>query len=409
MANTIINPTWVGNDIAESFNNKVVFVNQFTREWDDAWRNKPGGAQIGYVVQCRIPQRFTVNEGQALVQQPILNQTVPLTLTHQQHVGCGWSSADDTVAIPEARAWYTEPAGLALANKADTTVVSEVYKSVYFSAGTPGTANTTNATYLNAVAQLENYGVPGPFCAVLDPLSRAAILNANLASFNPSGQISEYFRSGEFNQGALGIDDWFSTTNVPITTTGTFTTATPITSSGSQTGSTLACSGLGTYAMVQGDVFTVVGVYGVNPLSYQSTGQLQQFTLTAALSGVTTGTFAISPSIITSGPLQTVTAAPANGAALAFVGSTGTVSATMAATVSRQSLIFNQGAFAFVMADLTDKLPGAVSYTARSKKAKISMRWAEQWNIQTDQKPSRVDIIYGSAAILPYFAQRIQS
>jgi hypothetical protein len=81
----------------------------------------------------------------------------------------------------------------------------------------------------------------------------------------------------------------------------------------------------------------------------------------------------------------------------------------MAAQVSRQSLIFHPGAFAFVMADLPSKLPGALSYSARSKKAKLSMRWAEQYNIQTDQMPSRVDVIYGAAAILPYFAHRLYS
>jgi hypothetical protein len=409
MANTIITPTWVGNDIAENFNNKMVLVNNFTREWDDAWRNKPGGAKVGYVTQCRIPQRFVVNEGQALVQQAILNQTVPLTINHQQHVGCGWSSADDALAIPEARAWYTEPAGLALANKVDTTCGNEVYKSVPNFAGSPGTAITANATYLNAVAKLENLAVPTEFKAVLDPLSRAAILNANLASFNPSGQISQYFRTGEFNQGALGIESWYSGTNAPIHTTGTFTTATPIVSSANQTGSTLAMSGLGTYAFKQGDTFTVAGVDAANPLSYADTGQLQGFTITADISGTTTRTLPIYPPIITSGPLQTVTVSPANNAVVTFTGATGTVGATMAAQVSRQSLIFHPGAFAFVMADLPSKLPGALSYSARSKKAKLSMRWAEQYNIQTDQMPSRVDVIYGAAAILPYFAHRLYS
>ena len=105
----------------------------------------------------------------------------------------------------------------------------------------------------------------------------------------------------------------------------------------------------------------------------------------------------------------TVTVSPANNAVVTFTGATGTVGATMAAQTTRQSLLFNPGAFAFVMVDLPAKLPGAVSYRARAPKAKLSIRWAEQYNINTDQMPSRADVIYGAAAILPYFAMRFYS
>jgi hypothetical protein len=37
------------------------------------------------------------------------------------------------------------------------------------------------------------------------------------------------------------------------------------------------------------------------------------------------------------------------------------------------------------------------------------MRWVEQYNIQTDQNPSRVDTLGGVAPILPYFAVRAWS
>jgi len=156
-------------------------------------------------------------------------------------------------------------------------------------------------------------------------------------------------------------------------------------------------------------VFTIAGVYAVNPVSYTNTRILQQFVLTADASGSSTATLSISPSIITTGQLQTVTASPANGAAITFVGSTGTVSATMSEIVSNQSLIFNPAAFAFVMVDLPDNLAGANAKRVNSKKQKLSMRWVEQYNIQTDQQPSRCDTIGGVATILPYFAVRAWS
>lgn len=406
MPNTFITPTWVTKDTAAFWKNSIKLAGTFDRQWDESFRNKPEGAQIGYTVNARIPQRFTVTEGQALQQQSILNQTVPITINHQQNVGMGWSSADATLAVEEVQERYTMPAGESLANKVDVTCGAEVYKSVYYSIGAPGVANTLNATYLNGVAKLQNVGVPAPLCAVLDPLSQAAILNANLSLFNPGKQISEYFESGQFGSDALGVDDWYYDPNMPIHTTGTFTASTIIVTSASQTGSSLLTSGWGTYAMKQGDVFTIDGVNAVNPVSYADTGQLQQFVLTADVSGSSTATLSISPAIITSGQLQTVTASPAASAAITFLGATGAVSATMATTKSRQSLIFNKGAFAFVMADLKENLAGARTAMARSKEARLSMRWVEQYNIQTDQNPSRVDLIYGVTPVLPYFALR---
>ena len=83
----------------------------------------------------------------------------------------------------------------------------------------------------------------------------------------------------------------------------------------------------------QGDVFTIAGVFAVNPVPGEgSTGKtvmpyLQQFTVLAdADSGASTGpaTLTISPAIITSGPYQTVSAAPADNAAITVLGTGGT-------------------------------------------------------------------------------------
>ena len=377
--NTFISPTWVTKDVATNFKNNIKLIGNFDRSWDNSWENKPQGAQIGYTVQARIQQRWVVSEGQALVQQPILNQTVPITINHQFQVGCGWSSADDALLVEEVQNRYTMPAGRAMANKWDVVAGAEVYKSVYFAIGTPGTPISDDQTYTDGVAKMRNVGVPDEFIAVLDPKSQSRLLAANFALFNPSAQISKYFKSGQFSGAALGVDEWYWDPNMPVHTTGTFTTATPIVSSANQTGATLAMSGLGTYSFKAGDIFTVDGVNSVNPVSYVDTGDLQQFVVTSDLSGTTTGTLNISPSIITSGQLQTVTASPANNAAVTFLGATGTVNATMATQKSKQSLMFNPSAFAFVMVDLPANLAGAKSKRINDSEAALSIRWVEQY------------------------------
>lgn len=406
---TFITPTWVTKDTAVNFKNNLKLIGRFDRTWEKQnWGNKPEGAQIGDTVQVRIQQRWPVTEGQALVQQPILNQTVPLTINHQFQIGMGWSSAQDALEVEMVQDRYTKPAGRRMANKWDVVAGKEVYKAVYFSAGSPGVPLSNNQTWTDAVALLHNNAVPDDeLGAVIDPLTQSALLAANFALFG--NRYQTYFNTGEFSGEALGVNKWFWDPNMPIHTTGTFTTSTPVVSSAGQTGSTLALSGLGTYAFKAGDVFTVDGVYGINPESYESTGSLQQFVIQADIAGSSTVTLSISPSIIPSGSLQTVSASPANNAAVTFKGATGTVAATMAAQTSRQSLMFHPAAFAFAMVDLPDNLAGAKAKTVGDREAKIAMRWVEQYNIQTDQQPSRCDTIGGVAPILPYFAIRMWS
>jgi hypothetical protein len=82
-------------------------------------------------------------------------------------------------------------------------------------------------------------------------------------------------------------------------------------------------------------------------------------------------------------------------------------SAGTAGLTSKQSIIANTAAFAFVSADLPVKLAGAVAgRTPGAKTDRVSIRYVDQYNIQTDQMPRRMDCLVGAAPILPYFALR---
>lgn len=405
--NTFVTPSWVSTDVAMFWDNNIKALRLSDMTYGSEWKDKPDGAQIGYTVQQRIPQRFRVKRGQALQQQPILNQTVPISLTDQLQVAMGWSSADDAIEVEEVQTRYDEPAGKALASECDRFFVDQIYKSVYFNIGTPGTPITSNETWTDGVAILRAFGVPEDLLAVVEPRQQSKLQASNMTQFNPQATISTIFRKGFFGFGAFGVDEWAWDPNMPGTTTGTFTASTPVVSGASQSGSSLAISGMGTYAFKEGDRFTIDGVYGVNPISYVNTNILQQFVVTADISGSSTATLSISPSIIadTSSQLQTVTALPANGAAITFVGATGAVGATMAATNYKVNLIANPAAFAFVSADLPVKLAGAVAgRTPGAKTDRVSIRYVDQYNIQTDQMPRRMDCLVGAAPVLPYFA-----
>lgn len=407
--NTTITPTWVSKDTAMYWKNAINLILRAERGYGDEWQHKPQGAQIGYTIQQRVPQVFTVSEGQALQQQAIYNQTVPISLTHQLQVAIGWSTADATMVIEEVQERYTKPSGQALASKCDALFGQEIYKSVYYTIGSPGTAITGNDTYMDGIAKLMNVGVPmNELCAVLDPKAMSKIVAANFAIFNLPGGSSS-FKTGQFASGAFGVPDWAVDPLMPTHTTGTFTSATPTISGATQTGSTLTVTGMGTYSMKAGDTFKLASVNAVNPISKTDTGDLQEFTLSVDVAGTTTATLTFTPPIVTSGQLQTVTGSPANGAAITWSGATGTVAATMATQTSRQSLIFNSAAFAFVNAPLERELDGAKTGQVRDASAKISMRYVSQYNINSDQMPRRIDMLVGNAAVLPYFAMRAWS
>lgn len=405
MPNTVITPTWVSKDTAMFWKNAIRLIGQTKRGYGKEWQDLPEGAKIGYTVQQRVPTAPIVNEGQALQQQPYINQTVPISLTHQLQVACGWSTADDTVEIEEVQERWTMPAGKSMGSKCDLLFGQEVYKSVYNTIGTPGVAIATNETYTDGVAKLTNIGAGEGLSAVLDPKAMSKIVSANFAIFNLPGRDA-YWKTGQFSGENFGIDEWFQDPFMPTHTTGTFTASTPVVSGANQTGSTLAISGMGTYALKAGDTFKIAGMNSVNPVGKNDTGDLAEFVLSVDVSGSSTATLTFTPAIITSGPLQTVVASPANGAAITFTGASGTVGATMTATTSKQSLIFNPSAFAFVNAPLAKKLAGAEVGSVRDAEAKVSMRYVEQYNIQTDQEPRRIDMLVGNAAVQPYFALR---
>ena len=407
--NTIATSNWVVKEIARGYTNSVVFLSNVKRTYDDSF--KVSGAKVGNTVNARLPQRFIAADGQAMQLQSILDQTVPISLTNQKHVAFSWSSAEETTELDNVRERFVEPGAESLANAADVLAFDAVYRDVYSVVGTPGTTPSTKATYLAAGVKLTDLAVPlRGRVAVLDALAMATIADTTTSLFNPSAVIAENYREGMFCRKQLGIDEWFQDQNRPAHTTGTFTSSTPLVNGASQTGTSLITDGWasGATTLKRGDTFTVGGVFSVNPQSYRSTGRLQQFVVAAdAADSSGAITFTISPAIITSGQLQTVSNSPANDAVITVLGATAASSGTLATTVSPQSFVFHPDAFVFVMADLVKPDAGCKASMARSKKYGFSIRMVEQYQIGSDQNPSRLDILIGAATLQARLACRV--
>lgn len=406
--NTLATPTWVTKETARYFVNDLTFLANVNRTYDDQYEQ--AGAKVGNTVLARLPQRFNVTDGQALQMQALYDQTVPITLTNQKNVAFGYSSQQETTQLDEIRQRYVQPGAEAIANACEVLAFNAVFKDIYSAVGTPGITPTATLTYLQANTKLTDLATPlRGRVAVLDPLAMQNIANTSSTLFNPSAVIGENYETGMFGRRQLGIDKWMQDPARPTFTTGSFTAASPTVNGAGQTGSTINTQAWasGATTLNKGDILTFAGVNTVNPLTYSSVGRLQQFVVTATTSDSSGNITAlpISPSIITSGNLQTVDASPAN-AAVILVWSTA-AGAALSATTSPQSFVYHPDAFAFVMADLKKPGAGAEATTVRSKALGFSIRMVEQYLIGTDQTPTRLDVLIGAATVQARLACRV--
>lgn len=407
MPNTLVTPTWVTNETALRFMNSVKGVANFNRTYDDKYRQ--AGAKVGATVSARLPWRPTVRSGQTYNANAITDSTVPITLSYQRGVDFDWTSVQATLEIDRIKERYTNPAADALAADADAQGMLDVYTSVYNSVGTPGTTPTTKLSYLQAGAKI--FDLAGPeenLVAILDVMASINIADTVSGLFHPGGKISDAVEKGRFDRKILGIDEWHRDQQVPTHTTGTFTSSTPLVNGASQTGSSIITDGWasGASSLKKGDIFTMAGVNSVNPTTRKSTGRLQQFVVTADISDSTGAmTINISPSIVTSGQLQTVSGSPADNAAINVWAGSGTYA--LSTTVSPQSLVFHADFAAFVMADLVEPNGGAKATFARSRDWGVSLRFVQQYGAQEDINRNRMDILFGAAPLQPRLACRV--
>jgi len=409
MANTIVTSDLVTKETALAYVNELRFARNITMQYNDEFRYS--GGKAGDTIRVRMPVLFDATEGQAFQEQAIYETTVPVTLEKQFNVGMGWSSAQGTTDIDMIRERYIKPAAQAIANKVDKYAFLNTYLDVWNAEGTPGTTPTSLLTYLAAKNRLFNQSADmNGLIAVLNGTSMYTLANANSTLFNPVADISASYKTGLQSMNTAGISRWYESQNVQPYTTGTFTASTPLVNNASQTGSSLVTDGWASSAATlnRGDIFTIAGVNTVNPVSKTDTGVLQTFVVTATVTSVGVDmTISISPSIITSGSLQTVSASPANNAVITVKGATSPSAGTMAATVSPQNLVFNKEFATLVSADLDMPNGGADGSRVSSKDWNISIRMVKQYNLLTDQNPSRLDVLVGAKTLQARLAARV--
>ncbi len=152
-----------------------------------------------------------------------------------------------------------------------------------------------------------------------------------------------------------------------------------------------------------GEVFTIAGVYAVNPRTKDTLSYLQQFVVITGGTSVATATannqdlaLTISPPIITSGAFQNCSAAPADNAAIQWMGSD-TETDTLS-KIYRPNVVLHRNAIALVSAKLTMPFTGEASYTTDPDTG-ISVRYWRSSDSTNDTHMHRFDVLYGVKAV----------
>ena len=398
MANSLLTIDMITRKSLEILENNLVLTRNVNRQYDDSFAVE--GAKIGSTLRIRLPDRALVTDGAALQVQSDNEQFTTLTVSSQKHIGVNFTSAELTMQLDDFAERVLKPRVSQLASSVDADVATS-YKGIANSVGTPGTTPATSLVLLQANQKLNEFATPmDQRYATVNPAANAGLVEGMKGLFNPTGTISRQFKNGMMGEGILGLDEINMSQSISNHTNGDWGTTITVTSTVTTEGqATLPISFTGSSKTWNvGDVFTIAGVFAVNPQTRQSTGSLQQFTVTAVATGSSTATLDISPALYTaSNALATVDAFPQASAVVTMLGS--------ANTGYPQNLIYHKDAISFATADLL--LPQGVDMASRQVHNGISLRIVRQYDINNDRLPCRIDVLYGYAAIRPVTAVRL--
>lgn len=396
--NSLLTISMITREAVRLFKNSNAFIGNIDQQYDDQFAKT--GAKIGTQLRIRLPNDYIVSDGPALAIQATAEQSTTLTVATQRHVDVSFTSVDRTMSLDDYSERVLSPMVNNLAGNVAQTIMSGVETGVSnLVSNVDGSGNIispTADTWLLAGAKLTNNSSEiANRKIVASPNTMARSVSSLSGLFNPAPEISRQYRNARIYD-ALNFE-WFEDQTTLVHTTGTFTAGTV--NGASQTGSTITLNAI-TGTLNAGDIITIAGVDAVNRVTKADTGELQQFVVLANVASGGTSV-QIYPAIVppdgSGNPVafQTVTASPANGAALALT--------TPASSKYRKNIAYARQAVTMVTADL--EIPaGGIIEGARSRQDGVSMRMISQYLIATDESATRLDVLFGYKFVRPEWA-----
>lgn len=400
MANSLLTINMITREAVRLWKNSNAFLQNVDMQYDDSFAVT--GAKIGSTLRIRLPNDFTVTTGPALSVQDTNEQSTTLTLATQKHVDVSYSTADRTLSLDDYSQRVLAPMVNNLAGAVAVDIMSGSEGGICnFVANQDVNYNILSpnqTTYLNAGASLDLNSAPIANRKIVNsPRTEARVVGTLSGLLNPTSEISRQYVTGRMYD-ALGFI-WMKDQTTITHTNGALAQGSATVNGAGQTGLSITVNSLAAGLNV-GDIITIAGVYAVNRITKQSTGELRQFAVTAtAATGATS--ISIYPAIVPAVggqavQYQTVTASPANSAAI------NPVAGLAASTQYRKNFAYAPEAVTLATADL--EIPKGVHEAAREQFDGVSMRMITDYFIGTDQLITRLDVLYGYLWVRPEWA-----
>ena len=412
MANSVLTYGLIAKRAVQVLENNLVFGNQVYRGYEAEYSRNVNGYKPGATITIRRPAEFVVNDGPVVQIQDAQEGSLQITVDKQKNIGMNFTSKDLTLDITDFSERFIEPAMIQMAQQVDQDVAA-LTADIPNWVGTPGNVLSNFDSFAAATQRLDDTSVgSSPRKGILDPRN-ARGLQANLTG--PQSLFAPDMVASVYKNGALPPVDGvslFKSQNTYTHTTGgradgtlnggTLSTTWAASKDTNTITFTMASVGVST-TIKKGDVFTLAGVFDVNPRSGVALPYLKQFTV---VSDTTTtageaATVVASPALIpvgTPGAHWNASAAPAANAVVTWLGT--------ASTAYTNNVVFNQNAFALVMVPL-EKPEGGLAKVARMSHKGVNVRILSFYDGVNDNNIWRFDVLYGVKTVDPRQAVRL--
>lgn len=411
MANTLLTIDVIAKEALMVLENELVAAKRVHRGLEAEFGNAKNGYQSGATVTIKRPTDFTVRSGSNASVQDVVEGSTTITVDQQKGVDFAFTSQELTLNIKDLSERVIKPAMVQLANKIDSDVLAMASKVPNW-VGTPGQLINSFQDFAPAPQRLDEQAVMADGrTAILSPADHWGMLGTQ-TNLYIQGAANDAYRKGDL--GRIGGVDTFMSQNVQSMTTGSrggtilidlsITSATVDYATVKDTMiQTIHMDGFtgATDTVKAGEVFTIAGVYAVNPVTKARLPWLKQFTVVSDATCASNETdVVIYPAMIWTGAFKNVDVVgptDLNNQGVTFVGS--------ASTTYAQNLVFHKNAFALAVVPMVSP-PGAIDVARESYKG-VSVRMIPFYNGSSDVSTLRLDVLYGMKAIDPRLATRI--
>jgi hypothetical protein len=411
MANTTLTASVIAKAAVAILDNELVMAKKVFRGYEEDINKKVNGYTVGDTLSIRKPTDYEVRDGAIMDAQNVTEGKTTIVVDQRKGIDFKFTSQELTLNIKDLAERAIRPAMIKLANQVDVSMHS-LYAKVPNWVGTPGNLINSFSDFALGPQRMDEGAVPQDGrTGVLCPADHWALVGSQTNLYNDTINKPSY-RKG--NTGMVAGVDLYMTQNVATHTTGSrsgsilidlsITSSTISYADVKDTNvQTIHIDALGgaTQTIKAGDVFTIDGVYDVNPVTKAPLSYLKMFTVTTDAVGVGSECdLIISPAMIWTGAFKNVDVqgvTDLNNQPVTFVGS--------ASTNYRQNMIFTEKAFALISVPLVSP-PGAVDVGRETYKG-TSVRVIPVYDGVSDESAWRLDILYGMNCIDPRQAVRI--